>query len=95
MKRALNGKVALAGILAVGVGATAWAGMPEWADNGEKLAKCAGIAKAGKNDCGANAHDCSGKAKKDQDPEEWVYVPQGVCEKIVGGTVKATETAKK
>ena len=50
--------------------------------------KCTGIAKAGQNDCAANSHSCAGKAKKDGDPKEWLYVPTGTCNKIVGGSVK-------
>lgn len=52
------------------------------------MEKCAGIAKAGKNDCGTSKHSCAGQAAKDGDKEEWVYVPAGTCEKIVGGSVK-------
>jgi len=52
------------------------------------MEKCAGIAKAAKNDCGTSKHSCAGQAAKDGDKEEWVYVPAGTCEKIVGGTVK-------
>ena len=52
------------------------------------LAKCAGIVKTGLNDCGTSKHDCSGKATVDNDPEEWIYVPAGTCEKIVGSTLK-------
>ena len=51
--------------------------------------KCQGIVKAGMNDCGTSKHACQGQAKSDGDPEEWVYVPEGTCAKIVGGTVKA------
>lgn len=58
--------------------------------------KCAGIAKAGKNDCGSldGKHDCAGKATADDSPHEWVYVPAGTCEKIAGGSVAGTEPAK-
>jgi len=49
--------------------------------------KCAGIAKAGMNDCGTSKHGCSGKAKSDNDAEEWVYVPNGTCKKIAGGKI--------
>ena len=49
--------------------------------------KCAGVVKAGQNDCGANGHSCAGQAKRDNDPKEWVYLPKGTCSKIVGGTV--------
>lgn len=51
------------------------------------MEKCAGIVKAGKNDCGANGHSCAGQAKKDNDPNEWIAVPKGTCEKIAGGRV--------
>ncbi|MFB3081163.1 MAG: DUF2282 domain-containing protein [Nitrosomonadaceae bacterium] len=54
----------------------------------EGFEKCAGIAKAGQNDCAAKGHSCAGKAKKDGDPKEWLYVPTGTCDKIVGGSVK-------
>ncbi len=58
--------------------------------------KCAGIVKAGLNDCGTSKHDCSGKATKDNDPEEWIYVPDGTCKKIVGASLKepAPEASK-
>lgn len=58
--------------------------------------KCAGIAKEGKNDCGSidGKHDCAGKATKSGSPEEWIYVPKGTCEKIVGGEVYAVKPAK-
>ncbi|TXH69148.1 MAG: DUF2282 domain-containing protein [Thiothrix sp.] len=49
--------------------------------------RCAGIVKAGMNDCGAHEHSCSGKAKVDNDPEEWINLPKGTCEKITGGRV--------
>nr|VFJ46797.1 MAG: Predicted integral membrane protein (DUF2282) [Candidatus Kentron sp. FW]VFJ49006.1 MAG: Predicted integral membrane protein (DUF2282) [Candidatus Kentron sp. FW] len=50
--------------------------------------KCAGIVKAGMNDCGTSKHACGAQAKTDADPKEWIYVPKGTCKKIVGGIVK-------
>ena len=50
--------------------------------------KCFGIAKAGQNDCGSAKHDCGGKAKTDGDAADWIYLPAGTCEKIVGGATK-------
>ena len=47
--------------------------------------RCYGVALKGKNDCAANGHGCAGQAKVDSDPNEWIVVPQGVCDKIVGG----------
>lgn len=43
------------------------------------------------NDCGTSKHACGGMATKDGDKEEGVYVPEGTCNKIVGGTVKAAK----
>jgi uncharacterized membrane protein len=58
--------------------------------------KCAGIAKAGMNDCGAldGSHNCAGQSKADNLDTEWVYVPEGSCEKISGGRVAAVKPAK-
>lgn len=52
-----------------------------------KAEKCYGIAKAGKNDCASQgSNSCAGTAKKDADPKAWLFVPEGVCERIVGGS---------
>ncbi len=51
------------------------------------LEKCAGIAAAGKNDCGTAVSACAGTAKQDRDAHAWVLVPKGTCSKIAGGTV--------
>lgn len=78
---------ALAGLIALGMTAAGGNALAAKGDN----EKCAGIAKAGKNDCGANGHSCAGQAAKDGDANEWVYVPKGTCEKIVGGKVVASK----
>jgi uncharacterized membrane protein len=51
-----------------------------------KQEKCYGIVKAGKNDCQTATSSCAGTAKKDAQPDAWVYVPAGTCAKIVGGS---------
>jgi len=78
-------RTAFATVLAVGLAA----GTNAFAAKGD-MEKCAGIAKAGKNDCGTSKHACSGQSKSDGG-DEWVYVPKGTCEKIVGGTVVASK----
>jgi uncharacterized membrane protein len=52
-----------------------------------KVEKCFGVAKAGKNDCAARdgSNSCAGHSKKDSDSNNWIYVPLGLCEKLVGG----------
>jgi uncharacterized membrane protein len=86
---------AVAGILTAGalVAAGPLHAVP---DSPSAWEKCAGIAKAGMNDCGAldGKHECAGKASADNDPQEWVYVPEGTCTKIVGGTVAKVKPAK-
>lgn len=49
--------------------------------------KCYGVAKAAKNDCAAKdgSNSCAGQAKKDGDAASWIYVPKGLCDKLVGG----------
>lgn len=49
--------------------------------------KCAGVVKAGKNDCGTSKSACAGTSKMDRDPEAWILVPKGTCERIAGGMV--------
>lgn len=51
--------------------------------------KCYGIAKAGKNDCAGAAHACAGQGKVDKAPTEWIKVPKGTCDRIVGGSTSA------
>ena len=52
-----------------------------------KLEKCYGVVKAGKNDCAAGAHACAGQSSKDQSPKEFIELPKGTCERIVGGSL--------
>lgn len=49
--------------------------------------KCYGIAKAGKNDCATAKQSCSNSSTKDAQPEDYIFLPQGTCEKIVGGSL--------
>lgn len=86
----------LSGLLALGAltAATSAQAVP---DQPTAWEKCAGIAKAGQNDCGGldKSHGCAGQAKTDNSDQEWVYVPKGTCTKITGGIVKAEKPAKK
>jgi len=47
--------------------------------------RCFGVARGGRNDCKTDAHVCAGWAYHDADPQAFVYVPAGTCERIVGG----------
>lgn len=43
-----------------------------------------GLIKAGKSDCKATSHSCAGNNKAG-DPESWIYVPKGQCDKVKAG----------
>lgn len=89
-------KATLASVMAISttmLASSAYAAVP---DTPKQWEKCAGIAKIGMNDCGSldGKHSCAGKAKIDNDDNEWVYVPKGSCTKITGGFVAAVKPAK-
>ena len=46
--------------------------------------KCAGRIKAGLNDCPTSLHACAGMADENNDPEEFIFMPKGTCEKLIG-----------
>ena len=50
--------------------------------------KCYGVVKAGMNGCGAadGSHGCATMAKEDGSGVEWIALPKGTCEKLVGGS---------
>lgn len=54
------------------------------ADADASMEKCYGIAKAGKNDCDQNVTTCD-KSVIDGDPNYYMWVPTGSCDRIVGG----------
>lgn len=87
----MNSRLLVASAFAAAIAAPALvsaqkpAGMPTF-----KAEKCYGIAKAGKNDCAsAGNNSCGGSSKKDGDAKAWVFVPEGYCERIVGGSKTA------
>ena len=51
--------------------------------------KCYGIVKAGMNDCATSTASCAGSATKDNQKDAFIFVPKGVCNKIVGGSLKS------
>jgi uncharacterized membrane protein len=54
--------------------------------------QCAGVVKAGKNDCTTSMNACHGHVDVDSGPMAWIYVPKGTCEKIFGAhLVKAID----
>ena len=80
-KKTLNTLLVSAVALTVAGGVSAAHAMEEGKE------KCYGVVKAGHNDC-ANAdksHSCAGHATEDGAAGEWIALPAGTCEKLVGG----------
>ena len=76
-------RLAISGVLAfsgAAVASTAWA-----AD--EDKEQCAGVVKAGKNDCATATNACHGHVDSDANANAWIYVPKGTCERIVGAHI--------
>lgn len=46
--------------------------------------KCVGRVVGGLNDCPTSQHACAGMGFQDDDPEEFIWLPRGTCERIVG-----------
>ena len=76
---------AIAAVLALGVSGVASAEMAAGHE------KCYGVSKAAKNDCGAASHACAGQSKVDGGKGEWIMLPKGTCDKLVGGSTAAGE----
>jgi uncharacterized membrane protein len=51
-----------------------------------KYEKCFGIVRGGQNDCFSPANSCGKDLDADNDPNAWIYVPAGTCDKIAGGS---------
>ena len=73
---------AVSGLLALGLAST-----PLTAAAAESE-KCYGVTKAGKNDCQTNTSACAGTSTEDGQGDAWVFVPEGLCEKLVGGSLE-------
>ena len=74
---------AIGSLLTLGVATHAFA-----ADKPQmEMEKCYGVAKAGKNDCAGASHACAGQAKTDNNGKEFLSLPKGTCERLVGGSL--------
>ncbi|KTD63979.1 BufA1 family periplasmic bufferin-type metallophore [Legionella spiritensis] len=59
--------------------------------SGSSTEKCYGVVKAGSNDCATATSSCAGSATKDGQRNAFVFVPAGLCEKLVGGSTTAAK----
>lgn len=76
--------VATTGVLAFALSVAA--GTASADDKKGKKEKCYGVVAKGMNDCATSSHTCAGQSAQDSHPEEWVYVPAGMCERLAGGS---------
>lgn len=91
-KHSLAIKSAIAGLVAfsaVAVVQSAVAG----GSNSSKMSsssmeKCYGVNAAMMNDCQSPGHSCAGQDKTARDPNAFILVPAGLCQKIAGGSTK-------
>ncbi|MHB1948230.1 MAG: BufA1 family periplasmic bufferin-type metallophore [Gammaproteobacteria bacterium] len=60
----------------------------------EQGEKCYGIVKAGLNDCATATQSCAGSATKNNQPDAFIFLPKGACEKIVGGSLTSKKEKK-
>lgn len=83
----MNKKTFISSVI-LGISSIAVATSPALAKD-SKLEKCYGVVKAGKNDCATAkaTHSCAGSAKVDGGKDEWILLPKGDCERIVGGSL--------
>ncbi len=49
--------------------------------------QCAGVVKAGLNDCASSEHGCAGLNTDDGYENDWLWVPVGTCAKIKGAYI--------
>jgi len=81
----MNTSKALLSIAVTSLLGTALMSTAALADDGKE--QCAGVVKAGKNDCATTTNACHGHVTSDGSAEAWIYVPKGTCEKIAGARV--------
>ncbi|TNE66480.1 MAG: DUF2282 domain-containing protein [Alphaproteobacteria bacterium] len=71
---------------------TAFAGTALADDKKAKKEKCFGVVAKGMNDCATSSHSCAGQSAEDAHPEEWIYVPAGMCDRLAGGSKDAKKS---
>jgi uncharacterized membrane protein len=76
-------------MVAAAVGAALFVGQAQAADDKAASEKCFGVAAAGKNDCQTPVSSCAGTNKVNANPQAFILLPKGTCEKITGGSVTA------
>jgi len=82
-------RAAITGLLVVGATSLTTSAFAE--DDHSNDEQCAGVIKAGMNDCATSLNDCHSHVQTDGNPMAWIYVPKGTCEKIAGAHLVVVE----
>ena len=53
----------------------------------QKMEKCYGIAKAGRNDCQTKTTSCASSSTQNNQQDAFLFLPEGLCDRIVGGSL--------
>ena len=59
-----------------------------------KSEKCYGAVKAGKNDCQTATNSCAGSVTTNGKGDAWIYLPAGLCAKIIGASLQPIQPAR-
>jgi uncharacterized membrane protein len=59
------------------------------AEDMKDMEKCYGVAKAGKNDCKTMSNACAGHSTADAQPDAFIALPKGTCERLARGSLEA------
>ena len=49
---------------------------------------CYGVVLSGENECSTSTNACAGHALEDGLKDAYIYVPNGICKKLVNGTLE-------
>jgi uncharacterized membrane protein len=77
MRKSTATIAAISGLLTLGAAAFS---SPALAADKPDMEKCYGV-------CAGPAHACAGQSKADGGAKEWLNVPKGTCERLVGGSL--------
>ncbi|TKC89705.1 DUF2282 domain-containing protein [Trinickia terrae] len=84
MNQTVSRRALFAAALAAVTCAAPLAAHADEVDQSKVKVECFGVSKAGQNDCGTDAHSCSGQATKDNDPADFKTMLKGTCQKLGG-----------
>lgn len=51
--------------------------------------RCFGVTREAGNDCATPKHSCAAQSTHARDPEEWIMLPKGLCDKLAGGRAES------